>query len=301
MGKTSTDSYLNLPGRLGWFLMEIVGPVNLLSQVMLLPPSDGSVSFPRLPRWNGAVVALYVLHYINRAIVNPLFVAPSMSPVHVFMALSGALFNYVNSQCLAGWALGFPLSTALPDTPSSKKSSVVPCLGLVLFFLGMAGNIRAERTLYSLRRDAANAGMDKKETKDKETGHATTNRCDKAYVIPPARGLFSRVLFPHYACEWLEWLGYSLIGTGVACQCLPSPHASTSLSAQPGFPFATCYALVNRACVSLGLSFPLPAVVFLVNVVATTAARASWGRKWYISRFGDEKVAGRKAVIPGLI
>lgn len=279
--------------------MEVVGPLNLIYQVFFSGMSPANELY-LLPKWNGAVIALYVLHYINRAIVNPLFLAPSMSPVHIFMLLFGALFNYINSQCLAGWALGFPLSTMDTDTSLSKTSSVLPYVGLAIFFIGMAGNIRAERTLYRLRSDAAQSDINEKKNQDNGNDCATAKRCDKVYVIPPPRGLFSFVLFPHYACEWLEWLGYSLVGTGVTSFASSHTFAVAS-SAQPGFPLAACFTTLNRVCASHGLSFPLPAIVFLVNVVATTAARASWGRKWYISRFGLEKVAGRKAVIPGLI
>ena len=77
----------------------------------------------------------------------------------------------------------------------------------------------------------------------------------------PENGLFRLVLFPHYLCEWIEWCGFWMVG-GFGC---------------------------------------VPARNFVVSEVTTMMPRALQGRRWYIKRFGREKVGSRKAVIPGLI
>lgn len=77
----------------------------------------------------------------------------------------------------------------------------------------------------------------------------------------PQNGLFNFVLYAHYFCEWIEWGGYWMIG-GLAC---------------------------------------VPARNFLVAEIATMTARAVQGRRWYIERFGKEKIGSKKAVIPGLL
>ena len=77
----------------------------------------------------------------------------------------------------------------------------------------------------------------------------------------PENGLFRVVLFPHYLCEWVEWCGFWMVG-GLAC---------------------------------------VPARTFVVNEVATMLPRAVQGKRWYLERFGKDKVDGKKAVIPGLI
>jgi 3-oxo-5-alpha-steroid 4-dehydrogenase 1 len=77
----------------------------------------------------------------------------------------------------------------------------------------------------------------------------------------PRGGLFELVLYPHFLCEWIEWTGYWIVG-GWTC---------------------------------------LPARSFLLNEVSTMLPRALQGKRWYIQRFGKEKVGQRKAVIPGLI
>jgi 3-oxo-5-alpha-steroid 4-dehydrogenase 1 len=77
----------------------------------------------------------------------------------------------------------------------------------------------------------------------------------------PKNGLFKYVLYAHYLCEWVEWAGFWMVG-GWRCH---------------------------------------PARSFLVNEVGTMLPRALQGKRWYVERFGEEKVAGRKAVVPGLV
>ena len=77
----------------------------------------------------------------------------------------------------------------------------------------------------------------------------------------PENGLFRVVLYPHYFCEWIEWAGFWMIG-GWGC---------------------------------------VPARTFLFNEIATMLPRALQGKRWYLDRFGKEKVGSRKAVIPGVI
>ena len=77
----------------------------------------------------------------------------------------------------------------------------------------------------------------------------------------PKNGLFSYVLYAHYLCEWVEWAGFWVVG-GWGC---------------------------------------VPARSFLVNEVSTMLPRALAGKRWYVEKFGEEKVAGRKAVIPGIL
>lgn len=77
----------------------------------------------------------------------------------------------------------------------------------------------------------------------------------------PENGLFRAVLYPHYFCEWIEWCGFWVIG-GLAC---------------------------------------MPARSFVINEVTTMLPRALNGKRWYIERFGKEKIGSKKAVIPGLI
>jgi 3-oxo-5-alpha-steroid 4-dehydrogenase 1 len=77
----------------------------------------------------------------------------------------------------------------------------------------------------------------------------------------PRGGLFELILYPHYLCEWIEWAGFL------------------------GMTMGTC----------------VPAQSFLLNEITTMLPRAMQGRRWYIERFGKEKVGSRRAVIPGIL
>jgi 3-oxo-5-alpha-steroid 4-dehydrogenase 1 len=271
--------------------------------------------FFSLPRWNQLLASLYVLHYINRAVVTPLFVAPSMSPIHIIIICAAATFNYLNSSALVGWLMGYgtvPAGLVLQNSGAAACSNAttiqtltayIPYIGLALFLLGMYGNIGAENTLFKLRREEAHRRVAKGEKR------AGPDMYSKVYVLPPASGYFRFVLLPHYSLEWLQWFGFMLMGFGVATTTTTTAAISkTDLGAAAAggdagpIPVAPYYLpvadfLINKLC----LSFPLPAIAFFVNTVLNTAARASWSRKWYVERFGEEAVAGRTAVVPYLL
>ncbi|KAH1512776.1 hypothetical protein KXW65_004694 [Aspergillus fumigatus] len=321
-------SWLNIPGKLGWFLMEIVGPANLLYILYKLPPA---LNITSLPLSNKLVASLYVIHYVNRAIISPFFAAPSMSPMHASVVSMAVLFNWLNSTCLAGWLVGYHVPvlgyktdgavSGAPGGPSSYSAAThfLPCLGMVLFAAGMIGNIHSERTLFHLRREAAEKRdaaekSDEDITQHGDEDHPTfiqasssssstdadananakgrKNKYDKVYVIPPARGVFRSILYPHYAFEWLEWLGFSLVGTAIFPAAQALAYASPPLHIAPWLKPAAALAE------TLQVPLPLPAVVFVVNAVANMLPHARWGRKWYVEKFGEKAVAGRGAAVP---
>lgn len=290
-----------------------------------LPPR---LNIPSLPLSNKLVASLYVIHYVNRAIISPFFAAPSMSPLHASVVAMAVLFNWLNSSCLAGWLVGYHVpvlgyktdgAVGVGESYSSRYSPAthfLPCLGMVLFTAGMMGNIHSERTLFRLRREAAEkrdaakkSDEDITRNEDGDQDHPTfiqasstaanangkKNKYAKVYVIPPPRGVFRSILYPHYAFEWLEWLGFALVGTAVfpARQALMAgAYASPPLQIAPWlWPAA---ALAEKLQVPL----PLPAVVFVVNAVANMLPHARWGRKWYVEKFGEKAVAGRGAAVP---
>ncbi|KLJ08487.1 hypothetical protein EMPG_16087 [Blastomyces silverae] len=316
-GKTSLpSSRLNFPGRYAWLCMESVGALNLLYTLY-----TGTSMFPngQFPIWHKVVACLYVLHYLNRAVITPLFLAPSMSPIHLIIIFSAMAFNYLNSSCIAGWLLGYgtpvlgstaprPQQTHLSRTSSfSTKyfpAEYISYIGLCLFLIGMYGNIKAEGTLFRLRREEAhknNTNTNNNNNNKPKTAQAPQNKYDKVYVLPPTTGLFRTILFPHYVFEWIEWLGFLLIGVSItpAPPSLSSAAASEATTAAPALALAPYYAPLARLMLDKwGLPFPLPAIAFLVNVVATTAVRASWGRRWYVDRFGSEAVGRRGAFVP---
>ncbi|KAK4867509.1 hypothetical protein LT330_001019 [Penicillium expansum] len=307
-GKTSSQSVFNIPGRIAWSVMEIVGPINLI--YCMVTPSPYAPSFTDLPMSNILIVTLYCTHYFNRAIISPFFSAPSMSPIHVIIMSFAMLFNWFNSACLAGWLRGYTVST-IPSfhTASSgnpSRSAVVdllPTVGVILFAIGMAGNIYSETALFRLRREEAETRAAKKTDDGTPAGdeaQGSRNKFHKVYVIPPTRGVFRYILYPHYVFEWIEWIGFALAGTAVApLSALPASISAPSMAIAPPLRLAPWLVPAAWAADKLAVPLPLPAVVFVVNAVTNMLPHARWGRKWYVDKFGEKDVAGRGAVVPG--
>lgn len=290
-------SPFNLNGRFAWSVMEMVGPVQLIYMLWKL-------QFLQLSAWNRIAAALYVVHYVNRSVVNPLFVAPSISPVGPAVFLFAVVFNWVNSVCLGAWLVGYDMRLDGFETgrASSSSLSLLPFLGLALFAVGMINNIRAERTLWRLRREEAHrrAASQKKrsDNHDDDNNKNNNNPYAKVYVIPPASGLFRYTLYPHYGFEWIEWLGFALVGTAV----VPSRTGAGLgiVTAAPPLRIAPWLIPLAKVAETWRMPLPLPALVFLLNDVTTMLPQARRGLRWYKRKFGDEAVAGRTAVVPGV-
>lgn len=278
MGRTNSGkSRLNLPGRYAWAIAESVGPLNMLFIIYTLPSklhpqpaSPASLLGTGMPFFYHELLALlYLLHYLNRAIITPLFLAPSMSPVAAPVSVLMALFQYTNSSCLSCWLvynahskLSSSNSTPVPSSSLLFPlfTNPLPLLGVFLFALGLYSNISSETTLFALRRGAA---LRRAKSEGKPLHNLSYN---KVYVIPEPKGWFKYVMYPHYTTEWVEWTGYWLLA-GLA-----------------------------------GLGWwSTPAMWFVVNEVGTMAPRAVDGRRWYEGKFGKRALAGRGAVVPGLL
>ncbi|GLA34703.1 hypothetical protein AnigIFM63309_008115 [Aspergillus niger] len=289
--------------------------MTLLYLLYTLPQQYPSSTFPTgIPTSNKFLAFLFTLHYTNRAIISPFFAAPSISPIHILIASSAVAFNWLNAVCMGGWLVGYPL----PSSPSSYSSAAAASgsttgrtwlapLGLTLFLGGMAGNISAERTLFRLRReeahrkkkdDSTSTIKDTTTTKDdpKEKGDNKKNIYSKIYTIPPPTGLFTSILYPHYVAEWIEWLGFAILAAGIVTS--PSASASASVDVGGGFHLAPWLVPAAKLANWMGVSMPVPAVVFLVNAVSNMLPHARWGRKWYVEKFGEGRVKGRGAVVP---
>ncbi|KIW05207.1 hypothetical protein, variant [Verruconis gallopava] len=211
MGKTSIDSRFNIPGKIAWFTMEAPGFITLLYIMFNLPDQLG-LDWRSLPTYNWLMAGLFVLHYLNRAVLYPLVLQPSISPIHPFVWCMALSFQLFNATCIGGWLAGYG------PTTDADWSGALPrvTIGSVVFFAGLIGNIWHDDELRELRRESMRRQKAELEKKAKEEGKPVEQvRVDKVYLLPE-NGLFAYILYPHYLCEWIEWAGFWIIG-GLHC------------------------------------------------------------------------------------
>ena len=171
-----------------------------------------------------------------------------MSPIHPVIFIAALFFQICNATCLGGW-----LASYGPTTTAEWEGHMLWIeTGMIVFGLGLLGNMYHDDELREIRRAAAR--------RMRTTGRAAGGSVAKVYAVPD-NGLFRLVLYPHYLCEWIEWVGFWMIG-GWGC---------------------------------------VPARCFVVNEIAAMLPRAWNGKRWYVERFGKEKVGNRKAIIPWTI
>lgn len=199
-GKTSIISRYNLPGKWAWAIMEAPGFITLLYNMWALPRLLNMTD--PLPWENWTMAALYTIHYLYRAILAPLFLNPSMSPIHPLVFISALAFNLTNSLCLSGWLAGYGPTTKLDWAGRLYEMEI----GMVIWGWALLGNIFHDDDLREIRRSAIRRQKAKAEKDGKPL-----EGVEKLYMLPK-NGLFNFVLFPHYLCEWFEWAGFWLIG-----------------------------------------------------------------------------------------
>ncbi|KAL8986737.1 MAG: hypothetical protein Q9177_003997, partial [Variospora cf. flavescens] len=203
-GKTSGRSRFNLPGKMAWAVMESPAIVVMLYCMFTIPAAQSI----ELPLANWVMATLYTIHYIYRALISPLFLNPSMSPIHPFIFISALSFQIINATCIGGYLAGYG-PTAAEDWAGTAPRIA---MGITVFFAGFLGNIYHDDELREIRRASARAQKRKLEAQGERSKEG---KVDKVYKIPE-NGLFRWILYPHYFCEWIEWCGFWLIG-GLAC------------------------------------------------------------------------------------
>ncbi|KAK3490409.1 ATP-dependent DNA helicase [Neurospora hispaniola] len=257
MGKTSVTSRLNLPGRIGWLTMEAPGFMTLVYMMRTLPAQHG-FTLSDLPWQNKVLAGLFVFHYSYRALAFP-FLQPSMAPIHIAIWLSALSFQIINGTLIGAWLAAYgPTTHAAWDRQlfSSFPTLQFTC-GIALFYVGLMANFYHDDELREIRR-RENRRQERLAKQNGQKGQPG-KKVEKHYEIPKA-GLFKVMLYPHYFCEWVEWLGF--------------------------------YMAAGWGC--------LPARCFLLNEVAAMLPRAVKGKQWYMEKFGEEKISKKWAVIPGV-
>ncbi|KAG8936094.1 hypothetical protein FRC02_004719 [Tulasnella sp. 418] len=180
---------LTVDGTISWILMELPSPLALIYCYLNSPLRLGSVeelSSPPAP----LLVALFLLHYLNRAVISPLRTV-SRSRAHIAIPIAAILFNLANGGLMGAW-----LGSGILKIESWYYPSF--WIGICLFLGGWIGNIYHDEVLLSIRRRS-------------ESGEGPR------YDIPHG-GLYTYISYPNYFCEWLEWTGFAIACTAASAE-----------------------------------------------------------------------------------
>lgn len=198
-GKTSSDSRFNLPGKWAWATMEAPGFLTLLYIMFTLPEEQG---IAELPWGNWIMAGLFTIHYLYRALLAPLVLNPSMSPIHPLVWALAVCFQLANAISIGGWLAGYG-----PTTVHGWAGRLyIMEIGMVIWGWGLLANIFHDDDLREIRRAA-----DRRQRREAEESGKPPEKVDKIYMLPKS-GLFRYILYAHYFCEWIEWAGFWMVG-----------------------------------------------------------------------------------------
>ncbi|KZV74958.1 hypothetical protein PENSPDRAFT_741875 [Peniophora sp. CONT] len=281
-GRFSTpDSALALDGIKSWIFMELVSPAVFLVTMTIHPFSPKP--FP-VPLVNSNTLApqtllagLYLIHYLNRAIISPLR-TPSRSKSHVAIVAAAVGFNTLNGFLLAAHLSSSDTAAYLFNAYSSPRFLI----GIILWTLGLIGNIAHDEILLNIRRKAKAKGKAKEGSQPGEH-----------YAIPQG-GLYRYISYPNYFCEWVEWTGFAL-----AAAPPPDARALPILKNVIMAVRESALAGISKVFAPFADSFAAP-WAFLFAEVVTMLPRAIRGHQWYHDRFRGTYPRERRVVIPYL-
>jgi len=127
-----------------------------------------------------ALLALWQLHYVNRAFVYPFRRRGGDKPMPLVVALMGLAFNLTNTYANARWVSHFA------SYPGGWLTSPSFLGGAALFLAGFAVNWHADEILRTLRAPG-----------------------ERGYKIPHG-GFYRFVSAPNYFGELVEWSGFAI-------------------------------------------------------------------------------------------
>ncbi|CAB9501932.1 oxo-5-alpha-steroid 4-dehydrogenase 1 [Seminavis robusta] len=184
-----------IPAPIGWCLFEIP---NLLWAGLCC---YDAFSRDKLTTANCSLLALFVGHYINRALIYPLQLNAHSKPLPIEVVLIAHFFTQINGYIQSRAILQFQ---TYPDNYLQHPQFWT---GVVLFLLGVAINWQSDHILRNLRKPPP--------TPTTSTATTATQQTKSHYVIPHG-GFFRYVSAPHYMGEILEWTGFAIATQSLA-------------------------------------------------------------------------------------
>ncbi len=160
----------------GWIIMEIPILITVL-YFFLTGSSPFNVS--------AVIVAAFVCHYINRALIYPHRIKTQGKTMPVSIMFSSMLFYIVN-----GYIIGYYFGN-LKSYPIEWLYDPRFIIGLALFVFGFFINVQSDNILINLRKPG-------------ETG----------YKIPKG-GMYKYISCPNYFGEMVEWMGFAIMSWSI--------------------------------------------------------------------------------------
>lgn len=162
-----------IPNKAGWVVME--APVFILMAVLWALSGRQWEAGPL------ALLALFELHYLQRAFIFPLLMR-GRSKMPLGIVAMGVVFNTLNALMQGGWIFYLAPEGFYADWFARPYIYI----GGAVFFAGMAVNLQSDHIIRNLRRPG-------------DTRH---------YI--PRGGMFRYVSSANYFGELLEWVGFAI-------------------------------------------------------------------------------------------
>ena len=159
----------------GWFIMEIPSLICLWAGYLYFY-SDATPHIALIP------MALWSIHYVNRAIIYPLRLKNRKKQMPLVIASSSIFFNLINGT----------LNGVFLANGWYYESMAIVIIGCLVFFVGMFINMRADNMLLGLRKQG-----------------------ETTYKLPTGF-LFDKISVPNYFGEIVEWFGFFVVAPGPA-------------------------------------------------------------------------------------
>ena len=140
------------------------------------------------------LLALFVAHYINRAVIYPLRMSPRSQRVPLVVTMSAMLSTSLNGYLQARYLCSFNRFPPLEEQVTHPRF----LFGIAIFFAGFLLNVQSDGILRNLRKSDGN--------EKKDDGRGTTQR---EYYIPRG-GMFDFCSCPNFLGEIVEWVGFAV-------------------------------------------------------------------------------------------
>ena len=213
-----------IDGRLGFFWQELPSVVVPFFVLFANIGKIDSLAFLFFLLWQ--------THYIQRTFIYALIRMKSANQTTIMTSAMAFAFTSINSYLTTKFAIFYPFYDPI-TVPKIARWFV----GMMIFFIGLGGNIWADQVLLNLRNNNGQQSqpteaywkkIGKKKNFDQRTLRGQANppqQGEKQYYIPKGP-LYEFVSCPNYLCEIIEWIGlYITFPTAamlnfVVCTCL---------------------------------------------------------------------------------